>query len=73
MFSYGENPEIPGVSDAALSEALQQGHRLRMTSHCPALVYSLMRSCWEKDSHDRPSFTEIIQRLHKLHSELCYE
>lgn len=71
MFSYGENPEIPGVPDAALNEALQQGHRLRMTEHCPALVYSLMRSCWEKDSHDRPTFTNIIQRLQVLHSELC--
>ena len=71
MFSYGENPEIPGVPDAALNEALQQGLRLGMTEHCPGEVYALMRLCWEKNSHDRPSFKRIIKTLHNLHAELC--
>lgn len=70
MFSYGENPEIPGVPDAALNEALQQGIRLKTPDHCPGEVYQLMRKCWEKNSHDRPTFTVIIETLQKLYAEL---
>ncbi|XP_054715541.1 tyrosine-protein kinase JAK2-like [Uloborus diversus] len=71
MFSYGQDPGIPNIPDAALFDALQQGQRLGLPHHCPALVYSLMRLCWEKESRDRPSFGEIISKLHSLHSELC--
>ncbi|GFY60177.1 tyrosine-protein kinase hopscotch [Trichonephila inaurata madagascariensis] len=71
IFSYGENPQIPKVKDIELHEALQKGQRLGVPPNCPVLVYKLMKSCWFLNSQERPSFTEIIEILKGLRSEIC--
>ncbi|GBN50943.1 Fibroblast growth factor receptor 2, partial [Araneus ventricosus] len=71
IFSYGDNPQIENVPDSALHAALHDGMRLRIPEECPALVYLLMRKCWEFSSSDRPSFSEIIVTLNNIRAELC--
>lgn len=66
MFSYGENPAIPGISDTKLAEALQKGRRLCCPQSCPLEVYRLMKECWESDSHKRPSFSNIREQIEEL-------
>lgn len=66
IFSYGGNPIIPNVSDIDLPKALEMGQRLSKPDRCPSEVYVLMRSCWEKKSHERPNFNEIYQQIELL-------
>ncbi|XP_067143590.1 tyrosine-protein kinase JAK2-like [Centruroides vittatus] len=66
MFSYGENPIIPGISDTKLAEALQKGTRLGCPQSCPVEIYRLMIECWDSDSHKRPSFSDIREQIEDL-------
>jgi hypothetical protein len=34
---------------------------------CPPQFIELMCSCWAEDPNERPSFTEIIDKLSKTH------
>ncbi|GFS90101.1 tyrosine-protein kinase hopscotch [Nephila pilipes] len=71
IFSYGENPQIPKIPDTELHTALQKGQRLGIPPNCPSSIYALMRRCWELNSQDRPTFSEIIPILKCLRSEIC--
>lgn len=66
MFSYGEEPIIPGVKDDDLLFNLEKGVRLGCPGTCPVDIYHFMLSCWQSDSHGRPTFTNIREQIDEL-------
>ncbi|XP_013776331.1 tyrosine-protein kinase JAK2-like [Limulus polyphemus] len=70
MFSFGENPQIDGVKDNELAEALNQGKRLCCPKNCPVYVYQLMLSCWQGESQERPNFSNIRNQIEDLKEQL---
>lgn len=45
---------------------LDSGKRLPQPPRCPDSVYTLMLSCWTRESENRPSFKELLPRLESL-------
>ncbi|XP_076338482.1 ephrin type-A receptor 4a-like [Tachypleus tridentatus] len=70
MFSFGENPQIDGVKDNELAEALNQGKRLCCPKNCPVYVYRLMLSCWQGESQERPDFSSIRNQIEDLKEQM---
>lgn len=67
MYSFGSVPQFkPKVSDLDLCQALEANIRLPSPDDCPLKVYQLMLSCWQKDSHSRPSFTQLRESIEEL-------
>ena len=33
---------------------------------CPPLVYDVMKKCWEYESSDRPTFTELLDEMREM-------
>ena len=69
VFSYGMvlyeifAHEIP-FSDHDLLEvvlAIREGKHPPIPPEAPLYIQQLMRSCWEHDPHDRPTFEQILQ------------
>ena len=55
IFSLGTNPYF-GYSNEDLISAIKDGLRLDMPIYGDADLYSLMKQCWEFNTHDRPRF-----------------
>jgi hypothetical protein len=67
MYSYGENPQYPkDIPDGELLLALENGKRLHCPDDCPLQVYQLMLSCWNSDSHLRPTFTQLKHSIEEI-------
>lgn len=60
--SYGAKP-YRGMRGCQIIELIDHGDRLEKPPKCPPGVYEIMRSCWARDSEDRPTFQEIVDRL----------
>ncbi|XP_026121269.1 tyrosine-protein kinase JAK2-like [Carassius auratus] len=64
----------PGVSgadgrgQAGSDDLLQRGYRLPAPEGCPAQVQLLMKECWDTEPADRPSFTDLTERLESIQS-----
>jgi len=53
-----------GALPPALSlKELREGRRLPQPEHCHNSVYKLMLDCWQYDPENRPTFSEIRDRL----------
>ncbi|GBP91767.1 Tyrosine-protein kinase Abl [Eumeta japonica] len=50
----------PGVDLADVYHMLEKGYRMECPPGCPPAVYDLMRSCWQWNPQDRPTFREIL-------------
>ena len=46
------------------------GYRLQCPIGCPAEVYNLMLTCWDKDGDKRPSFSSILDTLYVFDKQL---
>lgn len=44
-------------------DMLQNGKRLQKPENCPEFVYDIMRSCWQKNPDDRPTFKDLVETL----------
>ncbi|XP_075912150.1 uncharacterized protein LOC116938389 isoform X2 [Petromyzon marinus] len=55
--TYGLSP-YPGIDLSQVYERLEKGYRMDRPKGCPHPVYQLMRSCWQWNPLDRPSFAE---------------
>ncbi|XP_071373051.1 megakaryocyte-associated tyrosine-protein kinase isoform X2 [Centroberyx affinis] len=62
IFSYGRQP-YPKMSLKEVKERVEEGYRMEAPEDCPPGVYSLMRSCWEKEARRRPSFHKLREKL----------
>lgn len=45
------------------SESVQVGYRPPIPMHWPLGVRTLIQDCWQHDPRDRPSASEVVQRL----------
>lgn len=64
MYSYGAVPQFKQkISDSDLLQALEANIRLPLPDDCPLKVYQIMISCWNKDSHLRPSFSQLKESI----------
>uniref|UniRef100_A0A667X9H8 Tyrosine-protein kinase n=1 Tax=Myripristis murdjan TaxID=586833 RepID=A0A667X9H8_9TELE len=62
IFSYGRQP-YPKMSLKEVKEKVEEGYRMEAPEDCPPGVYSLMKSCWEKEPRRRPSFHKLREKL----------
>ena len=80
IFSYGQEPTLPGVKvneegeeqseTAELDEIfklLTNGVRLPCPETCPKSVYTqLMLPCWQLNPHERPTFSKLLTLLFNI-------
>jgi serine/threonine protein kinase len=82
MWSGGEIPFSNIPSDEDVIARVRGGLRLPKPSSCPSEVYNIMEHCWEQQSSDRPTFSQLkmdiqdalsaAQRAHEAPEEsLC--
>lgn len=69
LFSYGEVP-YRGMSNKEVSEQVIAGYRLEMPPGCPPEIWNLMKICWAENPKERPTFSEINEKLEKLCSDM---
>ncbi|XP_073455573.1 vascular endothelial growth factor receptor kdr-like isoform X1 [Aquarana catesbeiana] len=66
IFSLGASP-YPGVQiDEDFCCRLKEGTRMRPPEYCNPEMYQTMLDCWQGVPTDRPTFTELVQRLGDL-------
>lgn len=39
---------------------MEKGERLRKPEKCPMPIYLVMKSCWDYEPKNRPTFSELI-------------
>ncbi|XP_067893546.1 tyrosine-protein kinase ABL2 isoform X6 [Heterodontus francisci] len=63
--TYGMSP-YPGIDLSQVYDLLEKGYRMEQPEGCPPKVYELMRSCWQWNPMERPSFAEIHQAFETM-------
>ena len=56
---------ILGNDYRILKSQLSSGTRLQRPSHCPERLFPFIRSCWNEKPLERPSFTEIKEKMYQ--------
>ncbi|XP_048388559.1 vascular endothelial growth factor receptor 1 isoform X1 [Stegostoma tigrinum] len=66
IFSLGASP-YPGVQiDEDFCRRLREGTRMRAPEYSTPEIYQILLDCWYVDPKERPTFTELVQRLGDL-------
>nr|XP_046151391.1 vascular endothelial growth factor receptor kdr-like [Oncorhynchus gorbuscha] len=66
IFSLGASP-YPGLHiDEEFCCRLKEGTRMRAPEYSSSEIYQTMLDCWQGESGDRPTFTELVERLGDL-------
>lgn len=65
IVTLGSTP-YPGMAASDVIKKVRDGYRLEKPDHCKRELYNIMYYCWDKDSKERPSFTELAQTLENL-------
>uniref|UniRef100_A0A3Q2E9J4 receptor protein-tyrosine kinase n=1 Tax=Cyprinodon variegatus TaxID=28743 RepID=A0A3Q2E9J4_CYPVA len=65
VMSYGERPYWE-MSNQDVILSIEEGYRLPAPIGCPVTLHQLMLHCWQKESSQRPSFTDVLSFLDKL-------
>ncbi|CAF0948572.1 unnamed protein product [Rotaria sordida] len=65
MFSYGIQPYY-GRTNPEVIEMIRDRKLLTCPTNCPKQIYTLMCSCWEELSEQRPTFTELMKRFRQF-------
>ncbi|XP_013860694.1 vascular endothelial growth factor receptor kdr-like [Austrofundulus limnaeus] len=66
IFSLGASP-YPGVQiDEEFCCRLKDGARMRAPDYAPTEIYQTMLDCWQGEPQQRPTFTELVERLGDL-------
>ncbi|KAM9740982.1 vascular endothelial growth factor receptor kdr-like isoform 1-T1 [Menidia menidia] len=66
IFSLGASP-YPGVQiDEEFCCRLKEGTRMRAPDYAPTEIYQTMLDCWQGEPQQRPTFTELVERLGDL-------
>ncbi|XP_066437751.1 vascular endothelial growth factor receptor kdr-like [Eleutherodactylus coqui] len=66
IFSLGASP-YPGVQiDEDFCCRLKEGTRMRPPEYCTPEIYQTMLDCWQGVPTDRPTFTDLVERLGDL-------
>uniref|UniRef100_A0A8C7UVL0 receptor protein-tyrosine kinase n=1 Tax=Oncorhynchus mykiss TaxID=8022 RepID=A0A8C7UVL0_ONCMY len=66
IFSLGASP-YPGLHiDEDFCCRLKEGTRMRAPEYSSSEIYQTMLDCWQAEPGDRPTFTELVERLGDL-------
>uniref|UniRef100_A0A7N8YE45 receptor protein-tyrosine kinase n=1 Tax=Mastacembelus armatus TaxID=205130 RepID=A0A7N8YE45_9TELE len=66
IFSLGASP-YPGVQiDEEFCCRLKEGTRMRAPEYSSSEIYQTMLDCWQGEPQERPTFTELVERLGDL-------
>ncbi|XP_039975481.1 vascular endothelial growth factor receptor kdr-like [Xiphias gladius] len=66
IFSLGASP-YPGVQiDEEFCCRLKEGTRMRAPEYSSSEIYQTMLDCWHGEAQERPTFTELVERLGDL-------
>ena len=65
LITYGRFP-YPGMNNAQVLDALQNGYRMPCPMGCPEPLYEIMRECWRDEEASRPTFETLQWRLEEF-------
>ena len=65
VITYGRFP-YPGMTNAQVLEALQQGYRMPRPMGCPDKLYDIMLDCWREEPGQRPTFETLQWQLEEF-------
>jgi fyn-related kinase len=65
VITYGRLP-YPGMNNAQVLEALQQGYRMPCAMGCPEKLYEIMLDCWREEPANRPTFETLQWQLEEF-------
>ena len=65
IITYGRFP-YPGMTNAQVLEALQQGYRMPRPMGCPDKLYDIMLDCWREEPANRPTFETLQWQLEEF-------
>nr|XP_023650731.1 vascular endothelial growth factor receptor kdr-like [Paramormyrops kingsleyae] len=66
IFSLGASP-YPGLHiDEEFCCTLKEGTRMRAPDHASPQIYQTMLDCWHSEPGQRPTFTQLVERLGDL-------
>uniref|UniRef100_A0A8D3BIT8 Ephrin type-A receptor 6 n=1 Tax=Scophthalmus maximus TaxID=52904 RepID=A0A8D3BIT8_SCOMX len=65
VMSYGERPYWE-MSNQDVILSIEEGYRLPAPMGCPVTLHQLMLHCWQKESSQRPRFSDVLSFLDKL-------
>ncbi|XP_076005156.1 vascular endothelial growth factor receptor kdr-like isoform X2 [Genypterus blacodes] len=66
IFSLGASP-YPGLQiDEEFCCRLKEGTRMRAPEYSSSEIYQTMLDCWQGESQERPTFTELVETLGDL-------
>ncbi|CAL1526441.1 unnamed protein product [Lymnaea stagnalis] len=61
----------PGVPNSDLFRLLSEGYRLERPNNCSHDIYKIMLTCWHPCLDDRPSFTQLKNKIESLLEATC--
>ena len=65
VITYGRFP-YPGMTNAQVLEALQQGYRMPRPMGCPDKLYDVTLDCWKEEPASRPTFETLQWQLEEF-------
>ena len=68
--SYGEVP-FKHVSTDDVAQHLANGGSLEVPKACASGLADVMRECWRRNDHERPSFADIRDRAERMLASLA--
>ncbi|NWI97534.1 KIT factor, partial [Pitta sordida] len=69
LFSLGSSP-YPGIPvDSKFYKMIKEGYRMFSPECAPSEMYDIMKSCWDADPLQRPTFKQIVQMIEQQLSD----
>ncbi|XP_045034375.1 vascular endothelial growth factor receptor 1 isoform X5 [Daphnia magna] len=62
LFALGKIP-YPGMNGPILVKDIQDGLRMEKPEYAPNFVGEVMKSCWDKEPNDRPTFHQLTNTI----------
>ena len=64
----GEPTPYKEMGLAVVRDFLRSGRRLEEPEGCPDGLYNVMKSCWETEPTNRPTFAELARIIYEFNS-----
>ncbi|XP_033634971.1 tyrosine-protein kinase receptor Tie-1-like, partial [Asterias rubens] len=68
LITFGASP-YPGVHNKEIPPMLKKGYRMHKPDNCSEILYAIMCACWHPCPDERPTFTQLRDKLEALLEE----